>query len=398
MQFRKGTDLNENNLKIKTKNLAENYLINPLLGAITSVIGVIVGVIGSLYPEIIKQTFLNFCLESRCFFSIDTLISVSFWFCVIGFGLLFWGVQWAQMKKANSATQEITTQSVELQELVTRLLTLPPEGFLEKFQELYRTAFVVSQSVLLNENATKAEIEHCVRCVLGILAALVKSFDGDPHNIVYHANIMVYKDKDIFLNNHVEKNRIEGILKFTDGFNNVVNYQGILELIPVFSTTSDTNAYQADNSISSFGLPIPESPEVVIGNQTKYKVLPGAPWSFVYKAYSSFHSMNEFLNWCNERCDFSDSVKNDLKDYFTIGAGNDVKSFISYPLLSLSNEENAGQSALGVLNIHSNVEGILTGRGKSKEVNDLGLKLFTPISDPFRTLVVLLLQKYSSTN
>lgn len=191
---------------------------------------------------------------------------------------------------------------------------------------------------------------------------------------------------------------IEGILKFTDGFSNVENYQGILELIPEFSTTSDTDAYQVDNSISSIGLPIPVKPEVLIGNQKKHKVLPGAPWSFVYKTYTSFHSMNEFLKWCNERCDFSDSVKNDLKNYFTIGVGKDVKSFISYPLLLLSNEDNSGKPALGVLNIHRNMEGILTGRGKSKEANDLGLKLFTPISDPFRMLLVLLLQKYSSTN
>lgn len=197
--------MSSNNFIKKYNDLAENYLINPLLGAITSVVGVLIGVIGSLYPEAIKQTFLKFCLESRCVLSFDTLISVSFWFCVILFGLLFWGVQWAQMKKANSATQEITTQSVELQELVTRLLTLPPEGFLEKFQELYNTAFVISQSVLLKENATKEEIEHCVRYVLGSLAALVKSFDGDPQNIIYNANIMVYKDKNIISSNQIEK-------------------------------------------------------------------------------------------------------------------------------------------------------------------------------------------------
>ncbi|CAA9892641.1 conserved hypothetical protein [Candidatus Methylobacter favarea] len=383
---------------MKFKDLAENYLINPFLGAITSVVGVMIGVIGSLYPETIKQTFLKFCLEYKCVLSIDTLISASFWFCVFGFGLLFWGVQWAQMKRTNSATQDITKQSDELEELVTRLLTLPPEGFLEKFQELYRSAFVISQSALLKEDATKKEIAHCVRYVMGILAALVKSFDGDPQNIGYHANIMIYKDKNIILDNPIEKKRIEGILKFTDGFSNIENYLGILELIPEFSTTSESKDFQVDNSINSIGLPIPVISEVRIGNQPKHKVLPGAPWSFVHKIYASFHSMDEFLKWCNERCDFSGSVKNDLKEYFTNGDGKDIKSFISYPLLPLSNKEKSDQPAIGVLNIHRNREGILTGRGKSKEMNNLGLKLFTPISDPFRILLVLLLQKYSSAN
>lgn len=379
----------------KIASRAENTFTNPLLGAFTSVIGVIVGVIGSLYPEIIKNTFFSFCIERQCITSKDTFISAVFWISVSGFGLFFWGIQGAQMKRSTQVTNELKNKSEELQGLVTRLLTLPPEGFLGKFQGLFRPALAISLAAILEESVTREQIECAIRFVLGSLAALAKAFDGDPSNSVFNANIMVFRSKEDLMPNPAEKQRIESIIIFSDEFNSIDFYQGVLELIPEFSTTSEAKGYEIDSSICAIALPIPIIKDVTIYGQRKHKVLPGAPWSFVHNTYSCFHTIKEFTDWCHDHCDFTDTVKIAIKDYFESGSGVEVKSFASLPILPATPEIKASQKPLAVLNIHRNAEGILTGRGKLNDSTELGMQLFTPLTEPFRLLLALLLEKHS---
>lgn len=363
---------------------AERICTHPLFGGITAVVGVIAGVIAGIYPGEIKDSFLTPCLWKPCSVS---WWATWFWILVAVFGVCFAGTQWAQIRANSRATHA-------LQSLVTRIFTLPPEGFLAQFQALFEPAAAISVATLLKANpvASKAEVEKAIRFVLGNLATLARHFDGNPHDSVYSANIMLYRDR-AQLKQQQAVDRIKGILRFTDVNDHVTSFPGVLELVQVFSTTTNAEDYSPDLSVPSLALPVPEQADKIIYGKKKYKVLPGAPWAFKYRQYASFPTIETFINFCKEHCDFAAAVIEAIETYFASGDGSKVKSFASLRLIPPTASGDK-PTPVGIVNIHRDSEGILTGRGQTDDGGRTGAHLFIPLTEPLRVLLVLLIETH----
>ena len=74
---------------------------------------------------------------------------------------------------------ELLEETTKLKGLVERLETLPPDGFLQKFQSLYNELARL-HLLPLAEQQTEQWLEEAIRSVLLAVATLAKKFDGGP--------------------------------------------------------------------------------------------------------------------------------------------------------------------------------------------------------------------------
>lgn len=95
-----------------------------------------------------------------------------------------------------------------------------------------------------------------------------------------------------------------------------------------------------------------------------------------------------------KRVIFSQTVCNEIENYFNSEIGKKIRSFVSFPLYTQDDKE------IGILNIHRDKDGILCGNregplSEEKQAKQLSeekqAKRFFPIIEPFKHIVVDLL-------
>ena len=356
---------------------------NPFFGGVTAVLGVLTGALGSLYTAEIKSSF-PFVWWPVAFTHEATL----FWLLLIVFLFMFFGTQWAQNRATNRAQQDLVgaqqrliskadqlvTKSDELESLIR---TMPPEDFLAKFDQLYKHSFS-SALVGFSEDARIEDIEKSIRIILDCIVTLAQYFDGNPQNIRYGANIMLFHScRDM---NKVACYELRSRLMFTPDDTDLAALIGVLDLLAALSTTTATADPSPDEQLVPFALPVHRPAEKSVNGCSRYRILPGAPEAFQLRRLAGFRSVSEIETWCRDKGDFPPGTVADMISYFRTGAGQNIKSFCSVPL-----EQSGSEQPIGVLNIHRDAEDMLKQNG---------VLLFIPLTTPFRLLLVDLIRWY----
>ena len=169
-------------------------------------------------------------------------------------------------------------------------------------------------------------------------------------------------------------------LKFCEPELAIHKLLGVLDLQCDLSATIDSES-EADSSLTAFALPIPKEHKVDgSGGKPLFRILPGGPFAFVSREPDIYADTSELLDWCREYGDFTANVTEQIKSYFSSSEAENVKSFISLPLIS---EE--GQDPVGVLNIHRDKPGLLTDEARGTH--------FALVIRPLQNMLIMLLEK-----
>ncbi len=353
------------------KNFVEKLLLNPLASGVIAAFTILAGAQASFFGDDIKSghyLFLPLLFDTERF----SLVATTFWFLVISVTLLLGGTQWAQNRAAARARSEIETQAKKLEGFVRRLESLPPETYLAGYQEALRG--VISSVVSGIYSRKVPQIESAIRNVLGAVLELARQYDKCNDKVPYCANIMLFRQGG--------KAEAEKPFYLNEVPPNHPDYDGCLELVPSLSTTTSQPDFAPDSEIFPFVIHIPKNKEPSRDGsyRLRFPVLPGAPWSFVYKEYAGFSTIHELKEWLEMKCSVEIAVQEKIRTYFSTGQGQQIRSFSSMPILALAPDVDG--HVLGVLNIHRYAEGLLAEKGGER---------FSPLLEPFRLILSILL-------
>ncbi|HEY9280057.1 MAG TPA: hypothetical protein VIP51_08285 [Eoetvoesiella sp.] len=372
--------------------------------AFVALTGTVAGLWASIYGPELKAALL--ALWNSQFDSIqqEAWIGISL---VVVFFLLYALQQSAKNMQEADAKRKLFAETDKLRLLVERLETMPPDGFLQKFQDLYREISELGY-IPVQEGVTQEIIEEAIRSVLDAIATLAYQFDGAPNGQKYAANLMLCRAYEHIMNlSEQEKANIEQRLIFCPDIPSpkLDSVKAVLDLIPQLS--SDFKYPEGDSQRTpSIALPVGHDLQVNLGPDSglRYKVLPGAPFVAMAHQYAAFESIGALLGWCQDKADFTQTTINEIRNYFHDGKGKHIKSFIAVPICirtaaddqlppcigGLAIDIGAGgtkqrEYCLAVLNIHSKSEDILGASGYG---------MFVPIIEPFVKVLSHLLETY----
>jgi hypothetical protein len=350
----------------------ESLFLHPFYGGVTAVLTVMTGSLASFFTEDIKASLIPFFLIRNGQFSGT---ATSFWICLVLVGISLSGTQWAQSRSSGRARKELGLRADELRKAISRIESLPPEGFLAEFQKLIGSA---TRSTIAGVAARGEMLDKAVRNVLGSILELAKKYDKKA-DACYCANVMIYRS-------HGWKvARQDDCVTFKDGVESHPDYDGFLELIISLSTTTSEPDFGPDPEVPHLVLPISAVIDPILNTRGsgKHPVLPGAPWSYVYQQFSGFVSIERLFDWLDNRCSGDAHMVQEAMSYFRSGKGKHIKSFASMPIIrpSASVVDTATQ-CIGVINIHSSEEGLLQEKGGER---------FAPLCEPFLILLSILL-------
>jgi len=139
--------------------------------------------------------------------------------------------------------------------------------------------------------------------------------------------------------------------------------------------------------VSPVVLPLPKGPYEIFDEKNsliKFRVFPGAPWSFIFSEFASFGRIEDFLEWLNTKSTANIEDIQGLRNYFFGPSGLHIRSFCSVPISrrSSGSDKSANIEPIGVLNIHSNMNGLLADNGST---------FFAPLLEPFLILLAALI-------
>ena len=337
------------------------------------------------------------------------------WGLFLLFFLLFAMQQTATNRRDANARAELVEESNRLKKLVERLETLPPAGFLQKFQSLYQE-LVHLYLLPLSDNLTKQSIEEDIRSVLKAIASLARKYDNAPEHTVYVANLMLCRSREQVASlSQAEQQLLESRLVFCPELA-TPKCHGLGAILDTVAELSSDYVGGAASHTPAIVLPIPMdrlTNDLGPERGTKFRVLPGAPFAAATHQYAAFDSIQALLKWCAEKADLTQATVTEIQAFFYDGPGKDIKSFIAVPICLVVDssaeplqkfgglpkplEDEAipasmrgspvREDCLAVLNVHTFTEKILRGNG---------YPLFLPIIEPFCKLLSILLVLYET--
>jgi hypothetical protein len=264
-------------------------------------------------------------------------------------------------------------------ELSRLIRTLPPAEFLSLFHSVYSECDRLLTRVLENpEEQTLDNVKAIIRAVLYGVATLAKKFDGSPSGAEYGVNIMLFTPSDSLARlNEGDRDSLQQRLRFCESETDMTALAGVLDLRLDLSTSTQTGADSPDTVLVPLALPVPR--EIYGKDKKRRRVVPGAPLAFCEGTLSGFDDLRSLAQWCRDEGDFSQSVILEMEQYFNETARPWIRSFISIPLSSPSDD----RPKRGVLNIHSNKTGLLQEKEPSAH--------FVPLLRPFQSILLRLL-------
>jgi hypothetical protein len=313
--------------------------LHPAYGGVATVAGVFAGYLGSHYDDIVFRSYYP------AFWPNVTLSweATSFYILTFIFGASFTGTYWAQAVTSKES-------NADLHEALDKLVTVPPRGFLEKYQQLslkfhdFSTAF---QSLVAA--ADEDEIKVAIRTELEFVLKVARSYDSSAgDDAVYGANIMVYlaSGTPIFT---TKKADLERRIKCIEAGVDIERLSGVLDLQRELSVRSDTgNA--VDDKLTDLALPVPQRlPGRPLADHPA--LIPGAPFSFAIGAPLIYGEQGELVEKVRNSAHFTTTVKTDLEQIL-LAQAKDVQTLICIPLYPTGLP--GGGAPVAVLNIHKN--------------------------------------------
>jgi len=340
--------------------------------SIVALVGAFAGLWVSVYSSELKSAFAQIATNGSFAQATEphVLIAAALF---IGFFVIFAAQQQIQNSASNEAQRELIAETTVLRVMVADLKTLPPEGFLQSFQESFLS---VGELMLFTRPLDTGRVDHddMIRSVLLSIATLARHYDRQPEGVLYSANVMVYWSNESLrgISGTGRANELLDVLRFSDGRDeHFSSGNGLLELIPSLAAGADGEVHAA---LLPLALPVSHSPTVRLMVGDKFNVLPGAPFAIALGRYAHYDSIDTMLKWCRDEADISQSVQEQLRMHFHNGQGQDIRSFLSIPLA-------AGGTPIGVLNVQASASRMLYHGGTLR---------FVPVVTPLVSLLTYL--------
>lgn len=342
-----------------------SFVAGPLFGAVTTLAILMAGAMASFFTNEIKDNS-SFALRQGHSLS---WTATGFWAVCLFAGLCFFGTQWAQARQTRRT-------NAKLESIVARLRTLPSEDYLPSYREAFRQAGLLSMAALLSGSASRDEVSKTIQAVLRAIVETARSFDSADNVSVYSASVMLFRSDAAEFESANPVYQIDGM--------NDSELAGFLELIPALTVASSPTIQSRENV--SLVLPIPrdQSPLREESGHDRFRILPGAPWAYVFKSPVCFVEMASFYDSLRDHSSLDHHNMAKVRAYFDSGPAKEVRSFASFPILE---PVFGGTGVIAVLNLHSSEPGLL---------EDNGPELFAPLLEPFQLLLSLLIVSRSS--
>jgi len=234
----------------------ERYCRGPWYDSATTILGVITGLLGSLYNVEIKSAFPFYWGPGEL-----SAIALGFWFVLLVFSFLFF----LRHRATHIAQNKLYKQTKTLERLMR---TLPPEEFLTDFAEINNACNDAARVIFSSAIVEREQIEQAIRVVLDGVVTLAKIFEGKPSGIDYAANIMLYRGVDSLIDD--EKKLVAENIMFIENGVDVSALDAVLDLQILLSTTTETDQAVPDKNLRPFFLPIPKELNHLITSVTRY--------------------------------------------------------------------------------------------------------------------------------
>jgi hypothetical protein len=352
----------------------------PWFAALTAVLGGLAGLLGSVFSQEIKGAtpFEWPGTVNEAFSWAIAWQPALFWTALGLFGYCF-KVSISAQTEANRNTLDNLTHNTEKLEALIR--TLPDEAFLSKFEDYYKLAF--SQANLaIRDGADDAEIVMAIIGCLSALGHLARLFDGRDSSFRYAIHVMIFKPIP------AEQSELDEIMervRFFEKNSDARKWRGVLDLNRKFAQVMESQGNSAqDTYVKPFALSVPSKESRAEGRLST--VLPGPVEAFCYpERMVKLADTSQLSAMVKQNCGFRVSVSEEIEEYFSTDPGNRIKSLVSLPFGSSDDmDEEYANEPFGVINIHSSEVDILKGDG---------VKLFFPLTAPFRMMLAELFKK-----
>ena len=323
----------------------------PVYSAFVTLVSLFAGLLGTLYADDIKGAF-PFVLG----WGSVSWPALWFWFSAGLATSMFFVAQRASEAARAGSQAELIERTEELSTLVR---TLPPADFLLTFQQIFWDCSVALSGILetLQTQLSIAEVQGAIRLVLAGVATLAQKFDGAGPEIIYAANIMLFRPSDELAGEQIQI--LKSNLRFSPAETDLTALRGLLTLETALSTTTQSSAPQEpDKDLIPLALAIPKMFQTPQG---RWRVLPGAPMAFCTGKLAAYVDTHTLHTWCEEEGDFPQSIAAQIEEYFKSERAQRARSFISIPLKAFEGE------TVGILNIHRNQTGILAEKEPLKQ-------------------------------
>jgi hypothetical protein len=353
----------------------------PWFAALTAVLGGVAGLLGSVFsqeikgaipfswPEIVNQAAISAAISWQ---------AALFWIALGLFGYCFKVSIGAQTTENRDALDKLTRNTEKLEVLIR---TLPDEAFLSKFEDYYKLAF--SQANLaIRDGADNTDIVMAIIGCLNALGHLARLFDGRDSSFRYAIHVMIFQPIPA---EQSELDKIMERVRFFESNSDPRKWRGILDLNRKFAQVMEPQGHSAhDSHVTAFALPVPSKEHRDEGNLST--VLPGPVEAFCYPGRMvKLADTSQLSAIVKKNCGFRASVSEEIAEYFSAEPGNQIKSLVSLPFGSSEDmDEGYENEPFGVINIHSSEADILKGDG---------VKLFFPLTAPFRMMLAELFKK-----
>jgi hypothetical protein len=308
----------------------ENFLASPWLGTAIVLLGVVTGLLGSLYADELKAMLFSVApLSAR----------TGAWLFIVAVAVTALAVFSRQRvidRKRELVQNRFDAAASHIPELIR---TLPEPAFQSELGIVFeKTATMVPNLTSLQ---TRAE---GVTVILQGFAALAGKFDGGRLDDRFATNLMVYLEG-------VAKEPWLPLLRFFD--RDPKTLAGVLALPAEFAAL----AAGPDPKVPEFALPVPQD----LGQSREepggqgWRVLPGAPFALARNTFEHYRRTSLLEAWCADYGDFNHREKSELKKHFADHAA-EIGGFFCIPIRrpSTAYVSDRASTALGVLNVHWN--------------------------------------------
>lgn len=314
--------------------------LHPIYYASVSLVVIFTGGLASLYADDIKSAF-PFVIRGP-WLGLD-IPAIAFWLLAVSASTML-AVRQFSVDKARALAQ------AELRQEAQALRTMPPATFMSKYARMVALTDQAVSEALSSDD--RNALQQTMRYLLKSIAVLARSFDGDPLLARYAANVMIFYGIDDLTD--VRRDSFQSHLSFCEEGTQLESLTGVLVLDPSHSATADSDDYEPDVRLDKpLILPLPkrfESP------QRRMKVLPGAPYSFYKCEVATVPDTNRIGEWFKDYADITMSVQSQMSEYFL--KKPEIRSFVSMPITGF-NELDESKRPVAILNIHSNIPGLL---------------------------------------
>ncbi|NMG46589.1 hypothetical protein GO613_00500 [Azoarcus communis] len=339
----------------------------PWFSAATAALGAIVGLFGSIFSNEIKNAF-PFTIGDKFVWQ-----AAAFYTALVIFAYFF-------RLQMQGQSQTLNESSERLERLIR---TLPPEGFLTKYE-----SFVVKAGgeVVRAGDPSVGEdgVKDAAQVALLALVLLAKMFDGNPNTGRYAINLMIFEPPPS--DDTARKKWFEGTSLWEIG-RSLDDLHGLLILDCRFAlalSEGESERPGFDNHVAPLKLPVLRM-QSRRDKQGRTNVLPGAPTAFCFPGRPEFCSDTRKLaeTWRAES-GLRPEIADEIEAYFASEAGRWVGSFVSLPVLEPPERPDAEPKVVGVVNIHSDRTNIL---------EDGGRELFLPLATTFTLMLGAVVRK-----